>query len=835
MARSRKCIKLALDVASGKLLPKVVEQYYDRAQEIREALVAGGVTDNLDQRVVQRLQAEVTRKKFRAAEKKRGTAAGIIATKKRLNDVGVLESQNVKTSKAIQALFYGTFKYAENGRVSWARQLGSYRSKYIGGFKSQVNAERPQVWKLMKQKSFDNDVTRELMELREGGTPGSTGNEDARWFAEKLASWMEVARRDAVKWGASIDHLPGYTGPLFHDDIAMQRAGEDAWIAHIRQMVDIDRSFPDALNDGEVQTALRDMYRSIITGESKDTSRLQYLQFKTPDDAIRYRDLYGNGSTVMGGIAHLSKMAHVNAGLEWFGKDAKRTISRIVDAKREELQGELSGEPITQGRLGRFINPTKDTAIVKEVRKLGVDRFQADIDQVTGVASSAPSGQVGTAVLMNNIRSGIGTAKMGKALLSAFNDLTSAASASQRRGAGYWNGVFRHIEEMKNHMTDSEFRTWGYLVNEGADGLTGHISSAWLAQDGPVGAMHKWANDFYWWSGLTGWTDAGRGAAARTILAHLGRESDKDFKSLHPNHQYVLKANGITPQKWAIMRLGAQEGPNGKPYLVPDAMRDLTDEQVKPLNMKPDEARRKLEMDLRGYIADEMDFSIVAVGPRERRLMFGGQRPGTSAGEALRFLMQLKGYPIAYANRVLGRAFAVPPNMSLGQKIMFAAPHMGSLIAGMTVTGYVSIVAGEASLGIWPPRNPFDPQTFKDAFVKGGALGIYGDLLLGGINTYNHPAAVGQSGPTTSAIIDAYSILTKLRDGNPAGGEALSLAINNTPYMNLFYTRAALDALILNSLHESVSPGYLARQEAARRRNYDQDFVIPRTINEFAQ
>ncbi|MCB1991960.1 MAG: hypothetical protein KDG49_10920, partial [Geminicoccaceae bacterium] len=55
-----------------------------------------------------------------------------------------------------------------------------------------------------------------------------------------------------------------------------------------------------------------------------------------------------------------------------------------------------------------------------------------------------------------------------------------------------------------------------------------------------------------------------------------------------------------------------------------------------------------------------------------------------------------------------------------------------------------------------------------------------------------------------------------------------SFALGNTPFLNLFYVRPALDFLILNSLRESVSPGFLKRQAKRAREEFGQSYILPR-------
>jgi hypothetical protein len=62
--------------------------------------------------------------------------------------------------------------------------------------------------------------------------------------------------------------------------------------------------------------------------------------------------------------------------------------------------------------------------------------------------------------------------------------------------------------------------------------------------------------------------------------------------------------------------------------------------------------------------------------------------------------------------------------------------------------------------------------------------------------------------------------------GEADAGDALRLAQNNTPYLNLFYTRIALDYLILYDVQEAIAPGTLRRMERRAKRDQRQTFLI---------
>ena len=52
-------------------------------------------------------------------------------------------------------------------------------------------------------------------------------------------------------------------------------------------------------------------------------------------------------------------------------------------------------------------------------------------------------------------------------------------------------------------------------------------------------------------------------------------------------------------------------------------------------------------------------------------------------------------------------------------------------------------------------------------------------------------------------------------------------AQGNTPFVNLFYTKPALDYLVFYQLQEMVNPGYLRRMERNVKRDQGQEFFLP--------
>ena len=55
----------------------------------------------------------------------------------------------------------------------------------------------------------------------------------------------------------------------------------------------------------------------------------------------------------------------------------------------------------------------------------------------------------------------------------------------------------------------------------------------------------------------------------------------------------------------------------------------------------------------------------------------------------------------------------------------------------------------------------------------------------------------------------------------------MRLAMGNAPFINLWYTRAALDWMLLYHVREMMSPGTLRRTERKMKKEFGQEFLFP--------
>ena len=271
---------------------------------------------------------------------------------------------------------------------------------------------------------------------------------------------------------------------------------------------------------------------------------------------------------------------------------------------------------------------------------------------------------------------------------------------------------------------------------------------------------------------------------------------------------------------------------DGRKYLIPREIDNLKDENIDPiirdrentLNVT-DKMRQQFKDDLRtkfaSYLTDSADTAIPTPGARERAIMNQGLPRGTVGGEAIRLLMQLKGFPITYITKGMSRQLAA------GGMVGLAKMMVGTTMMGYLANAMKDVLKGRSPQEVFGEDYTLNTETLTRAFVQGGGAGIYGDFIFGEFNRYGQSPLETFAGPSLGTAADVLRIYAKWRDGDDASASAVRLALRNTPFINLFYTKLALDYLFVYELQEFVSPGYLKRMEKRMLRDTGQEFYMP--------
>jgi hypothetical protein len=221
------------------------------------------------------------------------------------------------------------------------------------------------------------------------------------------------------------------------------------------------------------------------------------------------------------------------------------------------------------------------------------------------------------------------------------------------------------------------------------------------------------------------------------------------------------------------------------------------------------------------------DRAIITPGVADRALVRGGTLPGTPAGEALRFVAQFKLWGLAAVRQSLGREFYGE------QGLAGAVSGIIQLAIAATAFGYMRMFLSDLSQGK-NPRPPNSPATWAAALMQGGGFGILGDFVFGEFSRFGGSLGDTLLGPVlgqgTSQVIKIWNDLKEGR-GSDLSPDAVKLIMDNLPFVNMFYSRAAINYLFLHSLQETMNPGYLKRSEQSLRRRTGQTYFLSPASN----
>ncbi|GIK50363.1 MAG: hypothetical protein BroJett013_30600 [Alphaproteobacteria bacterium] len=725
--------------------------------------------------------------------------------------------------------------------------------------------------------AFEDKVAMEIARLN-GEERAQTGDADALKVAEIIKADQDRARAAMNRLGAWIGELPGYISRTTHDAIKIsggfwkgmnetaRAEARAAWIRFIRPLLD-ERTFVDsdefalrALQDeidravtaagggkAEVDALMRERALAVIeasrqaflervwtdivsgyrasAGEvrpddldgfapppslARKLSRSRVLHFADAEAWIAYNRRFGSGSLFQAHLSFLSRASRAEALMRNFGPSPEAAFK----ADRERLAAEARADG--------------DVAGVKAVQSL---LRQAEFDQLTGAAEMAENHRLATS--SRAIRSWTQMAKLGGMIFSSVTDLGNGAQALARAGVGRlksYQQLVQSIADMPDGVVRDEVAN---LVGEGARVMAGDIAARFTAPDANLGTMFKLQRVFYRVNAFHFWAARIRRGAAHILARHLGARAEQGWGALDEATRAGLERYGVDAGVWELVRGQAAEI-DGARILTPDAVERLDDQAVAawtgkkaPSALDIADARRELMIRLQAYFTDTIDTVMTEPRARERAMLRLGTRTGTVLGTALELFMQFKSFPLSMLTRHLGPAFADAQRGAWGQ--------FAHLLSATTALGFVAMTLKDLARGLKPQPlededgNP-NLDVFLRAFVQGGGAGLYADFIFGDYDRFGRSPFAALAGPSVGELERLLRIFTQLREGNvgEAGAGAARVAIDNTPFLNLFYTRIALNYLFLYQLQEEISPGYLERMEQSTRESRGgQEYYYP--------
>lgn len=783
------CLAAANAAAGRELSEAEQERIFTRAQQRTRHYQAQGM-DSLS--AAQRAGAELGAEIRQAAAIERRSEAINLLARRRL-DARVIPGREYDS---VLASLTGVQRGTDRGLAdSVDAQWHGTRNRLLGGLAHDLEAAGLLRALRTRDEAFERDLARELWRARDPSLP-ATGNRHAAEAARIFGRYQDALRQQLNEAGAWIGQQDHYITRQSHDMLRVRGDGSEAAYAAWREAI-LPRLDPITFRDtANPEQFLRNVWNNLSSGVhttstsetlagfsgsaslAKKVSQERVLIFRDADAWFDYNAQFGRGAVADSIITSLDKGARDLALMRTFGTNPQAMLDGWID------------------RLRTAARDRSDFRATEQLGSTFPQRVLQVLDGRAAIPGSATLAQAGATV-----RAIQQLSKLGGVVLSSFPDLAVNAAMLRHNGIPLFHAYAREMTALipKGPETQQVARALGV----GIDSLLGDVAARLGTDEALSGRIARATNTFYKWNGLAYWTDSMKRTSGLMLASNLADNAGRAFGDLHPRLIATLRRYGIEAAEWDTIRASPQRTADGTAYLLPEAVAG-------------EDASRKLA----AYYADQVREGMTEATAGVRAMVSLGTQPGTVAGELVRLLAQFKTFTTTYMTRSLGREF---------RRDGMDAGGLAHLIAATTALGYLSMTLKELAKGR-NPREPDDAASYGKlvaaAFVQGGGLGIYGDFLFGEANRFGGGFIATLAGPTAGTVEDVAKLLATARGEGNAAAQAIRLGVGHTPFVNLFWARAALDYNVIYRLQEWANPGYLRRMEQRVKRENDQTFWL---------
>lgn len=821
----------------------------DVIRKIEDAILDAKKT-NLDQVDIDKISKDITEQV--KAEKKINKINAVndeILVRKKVEEL--LETFDGDEQEGLIALLVGSNRLTLGARSSVGVAQNAAQGQLVASFDAEVTANNLDG---MFDKA-DSRLQEELAITQEQISKGmeiTTKNPDIKKLAEIMEKHSELTRQALNARGANIPKMWGYVVRQSHDQFnvraAANRLGKNvddiiadptlkgtdinynknftAWKDFIMQYLDGDRTFG---NTDNIDSFLMNSYNSLVGNKiqvadgasgvfgsnsvTKGISNKRVLHFKSAKDWYAYNEKFGTGSLKETYYSGLMTAGRNIGMLDTLGTKPKENFEKIrVAISNRMLAKKRSTESLSSYR-----------------------QFEKFMNVVDGTVYTFDGGTSGFAVAKwSAIARSVGNvAKLGGAVISAAADIGIYASEMKYQGRSFLGGMAEAmggVGKIKNTKQKRDIaKGLGFL----GDGTTYDISGRFQVGDNLNKGWTQIQRTFFKYNLLSWWTNTLKENSMLGMANYYANQKSLSFDQLNKPLQSFFGLYNIDATKWDVIRKTAMsKADDGTEFINISELSNMSDADIKKITGMNDLSKTELQIEkdkfkysVSGMLLDRSIYAVIEPDARTKGTMTQGTLAGTGMGEAIRFVGQFKAFPMAIGNKVLGREIAFlrkGPNQDIGRGIK----GLAAIMVTSGFMGYLSMTAKDLLKGK-EPRDPNNIKTIMAAFLQGGGLGIYGDVLFKEQRDAGSVVA-GLIGPAPTTAVDLGLALKYALsgEGGKAGKAAYRTISSNIPFLNLFYIKAAFDYMIGFQIMETMNPGVLKRVEKRMKKDYNQEYLF---------
>lgn len=824
------CFDRVKEAFGERLTDEEIQGLIDELQEVQNSRAVRDGLESVESAMMRKGEVIAQEAKLAAMIEKRNRLKNILVEQNLTRMVNAADEMTGDPSLGLEAALVGVNAPFDGAQRSVDSLTNGLMGEYAGGLIADLRAAGLLTQFNKMKGDFELDVAKVLHALNTPDGQLPKVSSEALAIGKVMHKYQRASIDRLNREGGYVRRKSGYVVRQSHKPERMAQAGPDKWKQTIRPLLDFEKMEIPA---DRIDAFLDSAYEAIESGirlnqEISDIQRAfkgpgniakkdaasRVLEFKSPEAWMEYDQQFGNASLREGFMQDITRASRNTALMINLGTNPQAMLERVSKQQAAKFRADKS----KRARFAKIQDPSNP--------------LKNMLDEVTGDINLTSNH--GVANFMSGFRAIQTMAKLGGAWVSALSDLSFMATNRIYQGRSFvdaWSDAFSAPFE---GMSGGDKRIMADLMGAGLEGQLGDFMSRFNASDQIQGRTSKLMAAFFKANLLGPWTDANKRGVTMMISRDLAMNAGTAFDGLAPDLQRLLRVYGFDAKGWDIARAAVKEAPDGRTYIMPGDINDVRGKMFTGLSEdQQTNLRNKVKSNLFALMSSEADFSVPSPGARERAILRQGYRPGTFAGEAIRFVGQFKSFGVTALTKVVGRqvygqgAKSITEQFAkgLGANMGIVNTMVLSSVMGMGIVQLKEMMKGRN------PR-PADAKLFVAGMLQGGGLGIYGDFLFGEANRFGGGTLETLAGPgigTAAEVVDIFQRARGVVEGGDEDvrGDLLRLAKSNLPFANLFYTKGAMDYLIWYQMQESLNPGYLTRMERRIKRENDQTYWLP--------
>jgi len=792
----------------------VNESKFDKAQIKTDKILAKKVIDKIeyDQAVKKRNLAENNLK-------------AIDIYQQIIDAVDLSAASNVKfkltPEEGVLAKLVGNQKFSKIARDSIGSRQTALEEMEINNFFRGINEISPTSWDALTSGKMDLEIMDEMKGL-------ISGNAEAKQIAKVLMRIQSDLRGQLNDLGANIGEIDDWITRMSHNVEKMARAANGskiigdhrvAWREYIKPRLDLKRSFVNVNDPKEIDKILDNIFDSFMSGDHMKhdgagsifgtknvTNRLnasRVLHFKDSKSRQEYSVKFGEPSLKENVLGVITTSTRNIALMQTLGTNPKDTLEKVLSLLRKKYK---STDP-------------------KQISKLNFKNFENEFKELDGSINGISNDVLAKVGMV--VRSTGAMARLGMTPITSFGDIPQYMGTSNFQGRGLLSGLFEALTGLFNANDKAAMEVLQVVSNSYS--ATAYRGNVYAAGNDSWGKMGELQNTFFKWNSLNGWVSRLKSSMILGLSRHYGMLTQTKLKDLDIRERNFLNLYGIDEGKWDMLRSIKTLAVDDKRYLTAESVNDLSDDVItsyvgrKLSQREIRNFKKDLELTWRNVLVDQGMHGSPEPDAATRAIMNQGLEKGTPMGETIRFVMQFKGFPISMWKKIIGRELY---SYGADEGSLPMLKGLSSLLIMGTIFGYIAMSTKDMIRGR-SPRDPKKAGVILQSFAQGGGGGIYGDFLISEIqNEYGNGIFEAALGPTAGDIKKFFDMAQSMNDPKKAGKKFYELAEGHTPFLNLYYSKAAYDYLIGYQIKEFLDPGYWNRMKTNHSEKRGQKYFM---------